>query len=170
MERFVLHWGEMGPRWGVNRSVAQVHALLYLSPDPLPAEEIAETLEIARSNVSMSLKELQSWRIIRIERLRGDRRDHYTSVQDVWELFRIVLDERKKREVDPTIEVLGECVELAARERSKRGDEVATRIRAMLGFFETASGWYRHVKALPMPALKAFVKMGTKLRSWLGGV
>src|SRR5438270_7203126 len=103
MTRFVLHWGEMGTRWGVNRTVAQIHALLFVSPKPLTAEEIAETLSVARSNVSTSLKELQGWGIIRIVHAMGDRRDHFESIKDVWELYRQVMDERKRREIDPTL-------------------------------------------------------------------
>lgn len=166
-ERFILHWGDMGPRWGVNRSVAQIHALLYLTPKPLPAEEIAETLSIARSNVSMSIKELQSWGIIRTESVLGDRRDHYRSVEDVWELFRIVLDERKRREVDPTLEVLRECVELAEKGRGRDDEIVAKRVKAMLSFFEIAAAWYANLRALPQTAIKAFLRMGTKLRGWI---
>src|SRR3954470_12408075 len=109
-EKFILHWGKMGTQWGINRTVAQIHALLFLSPKPLPAEEIAETLSVARSNVSTSLWELQSWGIIKTVHVMGDRRDHYESLEDVWELFRIVLDERKRREVDPTLALLRECV------------------------------------------------------------
>src|SRR5438552_14995608 len=109
-QRFVLHWGEMGTRWGINRTVAQVHALLFLSPKPLHAEEIANTLEVARSNVSTSLRELQGWRIVRLAHVLGDRRDHFESVKDVWEIFRIVAEERKRREIDPTLNVLAECV------------------------------------------------------------
>ncbi|MGH8017554.1 MAG: GbsR/MarR family transcriptional regulator, partial [Opitutaceae bacterium] len=108
--RFIVHWGEMGARWGINRSVAQVHALLYLSPEPLPADEIAGTLEIARSNVSVALKELQTWGLVRIAHRLGDRRDHFTTSTDVWELFRTILRERKRRELDPTLAVLRECV------------------------------------------------------------
>src|SRR5437868_13475373 len=108
--RFVLHWGEMGTRWGVNRTVAQVHALLFVSPKPLHAEEIAETLSVARSNVSTSLRELQGWGIVRVVHVMGDRRDHFESIKDVWELFRQVLDERKRREVDPTLSILRDCV------------------------------------------------------------
>ncbi len=168
MERFVQHWGEMGPRWGVNRSVAQIHALLYLAADPLPAEAIAETLAIARSNVSMSLKELQGWGIIRIERIRGDRRDHFTSVQDVWELFRVVLDERKRREVDPTIEVLRECAELGKRGRGRAEITAHERITHMLDFFEVGAAWYQHVRVLPAAMLKTFLKAGARVRRWLG--
>src|ERR1041384_6177015 len=101
-EKFILHWGEMGTRWGINRTVAQVHALLYLSPQPLNAEDIAMTLEVARSNVSTSLKELQSWGLIRVVHVIQDKRDHFESCKDVWEMFRIIADIRKRREIDPT--------------------------------------------------------------------
>src|SRR5438309_11938563 len=116
-QKFVLHWGEMGTRWGINRTVAQIHALLYVSPKPLDAEEIAETLGVARSNVSTSLKELQGWGIVKVVHVMGDRRDHFESVKDVWSLFQIIMDERKKREIDPTLAVLRECVELAKNEK-----------------------------------------------------
>src|SRR3977135_3151768 len=109
-QKFVLHWGEMGTRWGINRTVAQIHALLYLSPKPLNAEEIAETLSVARSNVSTSLKELQGWRIVKLVHLLGDKRDHFESMKDAWEMFRVVLDERKRREIDPTLAMLRECI------------------------------------------------------------
>src|SRR6267378_8066651 len=109
-QRFILHWGEMGTRWGINRTVAQIHALLFLSPRPLNAEEIASTLGVARSNVSTSLRELQGWGIVRVTHLLGDRRDHFESLKDVWEMFRIIVDERKRREVDPTLELLRSCV------------------------------------------------------------
>src|ERR1700730_16411096 len=111
VERVVLHWGEMGTRWGVNRTVAQIHALLYLSDRPLAAEEIADALGVARSNVSTSLKELQGWKIIRVVHVLGDRRDHFEAIKDVWEIFRIVSEERKRREIDPTLNVLAECVQ-----------------------------------------------------------
>src|SRR5213593_214083 len=110
-QRFVLHWGEMGTRWGVNRTVAQIHALLYLSAKPLNAEEIATTLSVARSNVSTSLRELQSWGIVKVVHVLGDRRDHFETLKDVWEIFRIVAEERKKREIDPTLRVLAQCVQ-----------------------------------------------------------
>src|SRR5579872_4287863 len=109
-EKFVLHWGEMGTRWGINRTVAQIHALLYLAPRPLNADEIVQALGVARSNVSNSLKELQSWGIVRLVHVLGDKRDHFESIKDVWEMFRLVLDERKKREIDPTVRVLKECI------------------------------------------------------------
>src|ERR1044071_9037789 len=109
-QKFILHWGEMGVRWGINRTMAQIHALLYLSPRPLNAEAIAETLGVARSNVSNSLRELQSWRIIKLVHVLDDKRDHFESMKNVWEMFRIVLDERKRREIDPTMLILEECI------------------------------------------------------------
>src|SRR6476619_2783928 len=109
-QKFILHWGEMGTRWGINRTVAQVHALLFLSPVPIPADEISTTLAVARSNVSTCLRELQGWGIVRVVHVLGDRRDHFESLKDVWEMFRIVVDERKKREADPTLAMLREAV------------------------------------------------------------
>src|SRR5918992_4967574 len=109
-QKFIVHWGEMGTKWGINRTVAQVHALLYLSDRPLHAEEIAATLGVARSNVSNSLRELQGWRIVRVAHILGDRRDHFESMKDVWEMFRVIVEERKKREVDPTLDMLREVV------------------------------------------------------------
>src|SRR6187431_1048198 len=109
-QRFILHWGEMGTRWGINRTVALLHALLYVSPRPLPAEDMANLLAVARSNVSTSLKELQGWGIVRLVHVMGDKRDHFESMKDVWEMFRVVLDERKRREIDPTMRILRECI------------------------------------------------------------
>src|SRR5687768_8042397 len=110
-QKFILHWGEMGTRWGINRTVAQVHALLFLSERPLQAEEITDTLAVARSNVSGSLRELQGWGIVKMVHVLGDRRDHFESMKDPWEMFRVVLDERKKREIDPTLAMLREVLE-----------------------------------------------------------
>src|SRR5271157_1040296 len=132
-EKFVLHWGEMGTRWGVNRTVAQIHALLYLSPQPLHAEDIAKTLSIARSNVSTSLRELESWGIVKAIHLLGDRREHYFAPKDVWEMARVILDERKRREIDPTVTVLRECL----RDLEGKGAaeaEKQERLKAMLEF------------------------------------
>src|SRR2546422_10198752 len=109
-QKFVLHWGQMGTRWGINRTVAQIHALLFLSKKPLPAEDIAQTLRIARSNVSNSLRELQNWGIVRVVHVMGDRRDHFESMKDVFQMFRVISRERKKREIDPTMHVLRECI------------------------------------------------------------
>ena len=117
MQKFILHWGEMGARWGINRTVAQIHALLYLSPKPLTAEEIHDLLGVARSNVSNSLRELQGWGIVKIVHVMGDRRDHFESMKDVWEMFRLVLDERKRREIDPTLAMLRECLAEAGKDK-----------------------------------------------------
>src|SRR2546423_15661926 len=117
-QKFVLHWGEMGTRWGINRTVAQIHALLYLSENPLNAEEIAETLDVARSNVSTSLKELQGWGIVKLLHVLGDKRDHFESLKDVWEMFRVVLDERKRREIDPTLSILRSCIAEAEKDKA----------------------------------------------------
>src|SRR6186713_485268 len=115
--KFILHWGEMGTRWGVNRTVAQVHALLYVSPQPLNADDIVEALAVARSNVSTSLKELQGWGIVKLVHVLGDKRDHFESMKDVWDMFRVVLDERKRREIDPTIAMLEECIADTGKEK-----------------------------------------------------
>src|ERR1051325_1107166 len=134
-KQYILHWGEMGTRWGINRTVAQIHALLYLSPKPLAADEIAETLSVARSNVSTSIRELQSWGIIRTVHVMGDRRDHFESLKDVWEMCRIVMDERKKRECDPTLKVLRECM---AEAKSSPDDKLTLeRLSKINEFFET---------------------------------
>src|SRR5438874_13395363 len=109
-QKFILHWGEMGTRWGINRTVAQIHALLFLSPRPMPAEAIATALGIARSNVSNSLRELQNWGIVRVVHVLGDRRDHFESMRDVFDMFRVITRERKKREIDPTMLVIHECI------------------------------------------------------------
>ncbi len=166
-QRFILHWGEMGTRWGVNRTVAQIHALLYLSPKPLPAEEIAETLGVARSNVSTSLRELQGWGIVKVAHVLGDRRDHFESMKDVWQMARVILDERKKREVDPTLSVLRECV--AALDKNAPADaHTRERLQRMLDFFETMTAWYGEVRRLPHEAAVKLVKLGGKLHRLLG--
>ncbi len=166
-QQFVLHWGEMGQKLGINRSVAQIHALLYLADTPLPAEDIAETLSMARSNVSTSLKELQGWHIVRLVHVMGDRRDHFESLADVWEMFQIVLDERKRREIDPTMRVLRECLEAVDAERPA-DRQLRERLQAMLDFFETMSSWYQQIRRLPQGAVIKFVKMGAKVQKFLG--
>src|SRR5213078_4221464 len=133
-QKFILHWGEMGTRWGINRTVAQIHALLFLSPRPLPAEEIAQTLGIARSNVSNSLRELQNWGIVRVVHILGDRRDHFESMKDVFEMFRVIARERKKREIDPTVQMLRQSI---AEMNKKAPDPYAReRLTDLLKFFE----------------------------------
>lgn len=165
-EKFVLHWGKMGTQWGINRTVAQIHALLYISPTPLNAEEIAKTLSVARSNVSTSLWELQGWGIVKTVHVMGDRRDHYESMQDVWELFRVVLDERKRREIDPTLALLRDCV--AEAEKSKADEHTRQRLSELLNFFETMANWYEHIRRLPTAAVIKFVKAGEKILKTLG--
>ena len=164
-QKFVLHWGEMGTRWGINRTVAQIHALLYISPKPLPAEEIAETLNVARSNVSTSLKELQGWRIVKRVHVLGDKRDHFDSMKNVWDMFRIVLDERKRREIDPTVAMLDECIREAERGTDKYTEE---RLRELHGFFEKTTAWYMQVAKLPSGALAKFISAGDKTLKFLG--
>src|SRR5678815_1957679 len=165
-QKFILHWGEMGTRWGINRTVAQIHALLYLSPKPLNAEEIAETLAVARSNVSTSLKELQGWRIVKLVHVLGDKRDHFEAMKDVWEMFRIVLDERKKREIDPTLHMLRECI--AEAEKNKTSDQFTQqKLRELASFFETTTAWYNQVRSWPTQALARFVRLGDKIRKLL---
>ena len=167
-QKFILHWGEMGTRWGINRTVAQIHALLYLSPRPLHAEEIAETLSVARSNVSTSLKELQGWGIVKLVHVLGDKRDHFESMKEVWDMFRVVIDERKKREIGPTIGMLREC--MAEAEKSKEADPYTQeRLQQLAMFFETTTGWYNQVRTWPAGALPNFSKMGEKIRKLLGG-
>lgn len=163
---FVVHWGEMGTRWGINRTVAQIHALLWLSPEPLTAEEICETLLVARSNASTSLRELQSWELIRVTHVLGDRRDHFDAQKDPWEAFRLILEQRKKREIDPTLEALRSCLEEA---RGRRTEEVYARERMeeLLEFFETMDSWYHQVAGLPVKQVKRFVKLGRRLRELL---
>jgi DNA-binding transcriptional regulator GbsR (MarR family) len=167
-QKFILHWGEMATRWGINRTVAQVHALLFLSPQPLHAEEIAATLGVARSHVSNSLRELQGWRIVRVTHILGDRRDHFESMKDVWEMFRIIVEERKKREADPTLEMLRE---VAADAKNSKGADAYTRERLeeMLQFFETMIGWLEQMRKLPTPALVRMVKLGDKVVKMLKG-
>lgn len=166
-QKFILHWGEMGTRWGINRTVAQIHALLYIAPRPLHAEEIASTLSVARSNVSTSLKELQGWGIVKRVHVLGDQRDHFESMKDVWEMFRVVLDERKKREIDPTLAMLRECI--AEAEKDKATDETTqVRLRALADFFETTTAWYGQVRQWPTSALTKFMKLGDKIRKLIG--
>ncbi|HEY1150256.1 MAG TPA: MarR family transcriptional regulator [Pseudoduganella sp.] len=136
-ERFVLHWGEMGSRWGVNRTVAQIHALLYLAARPMDAEEITTTLGVARSNVSNSLKELQAWNLVRVVHLKGDRRDHFETSTDVWELFKLIVAGRRQREIDPTALALKECLQNPAIDEEDEGTR--ERIEETLRFIEIMS-------------------------------
>jgi len=166
-QKFILHWGEMGARWGINRTVAQVHALLYLSPLPLPAEEISQTLSVARSNVSTCLRELQGWGIVRVVHVLGDRRDHFESVKDVWDIFRIVAEERKRREVDPTLRVVRECVD--ALKADGKGDAYTReRLESMLEFLTVMNGLFEEILRMPAGALKGVAKLRGKVITLLG--
>ena len=166
-KKFILHWGEMGARWGVNRTVAQVHALLYLSPEPLDAEAICDALQVARSNVSTSLKELQGWGIVHVVPVLGERRDHFGTTTDVWAMFQVILDERKKRELDPTLELLKQCV-AEADTSPHETDHTRQRLRELHNMMHTITGWYAQVRALPQGAVVKFMKMGTKVFKTLG--
>ena len=166
-QKFILHWGEMGTRWGINRTVAQIHALLFLSPRPLPAEEIATALGIARSNVSNSLHELQNWGIVRVVHVLGDRRDHFESMKDVFDLFRVIIHERKKREIDPTLVVLRECIAEAKKDKNT-DDHTHSRLTDLADFFETTTAWYGQIRQWPTSALTKFVKLGDKIRKLIG--
>jgi DNA-binding transcriptional regulator GbsR (MarR family) len=152
-QKFILHWGELGTRWGLNRTVAQIHALLYLSPEPLPADEITTLLSVARSNVSNSLRELQGWGVVRVVHVMGDRRDHFDATHDVWEMFSIIVDERKKREIDPTLAVLRECV------AETEDKETRKRIKELLSFFEEMTSLYEEFRKMPGGALRQALKI-----------
>lgn len=166
-QKFILHWGEMGTKWGINRTVAQIHALLFISPKPLNAEDIVQFLGVARSNVSGSLKELQGWGIVKRVHVMGDSRDHFESMKDVWELFRVVIDERKKREFDPTERLIRECI--AEAETGQATDKYTEqKLKELAEFFETTSAWYGQVRQWPTGALTSFIKAGDKIRKVLG--
>ena len=166
IEQFVLHWGDMGGQWGVNRSVSQIHALLYLSEHPQTAEEIAETLGLARSNVSNSIKELLAWNLIRRVPVKGDRRDHYEAEIDIWEIVTRIAAGRKAREIDPAIVVLRSCVAGAQADTSV--DPVAAkRLKDMLVFTETMDGWFTQMQTIPKPKLASLIRLGTKIINFL---
>lgn len=159
---FILHWGEMGTQWGVNRSVAQVHALLYLSDRPLPADDIVDQLGLARSNVSTALKELQGYGIVRRVHVEGDRRDHFIAETDLWEMLMRIAAERKRREIDPTVTLLKDLAERLAKDRAAP-PHVRERILRMHEFISTLGDWYEQVKVLPKPTLVTLMKLGGKV-------
>lgn len=162
VEKFILHWGEMGSTWGLNRTVAQMYALLYLSPEPLTAEEISDTLSIARSTVSTGLHELVGWGVIRVVHVLGDRRDHYETINDVWETFRIILDERKRREFDPTLDILEDCLEQTKQADIQNG-HFQERLQEMMDFFKVLTTVYGQVEQLPTETLKKTALLGDNL-------
>lgn len=166
-QKFVLHWGEMGTRWGINRTVAQIHALLMISDRPLPADEIGDTLTVARSNVSTSIRELQNWGIVRLVHVSGDRRDHFESLKNIYEMFRIIARERRRREVDPTMGLLRECITEA--EKPKSADAYTReRLTELLEFFELATSSFDLVEKVPTQSLLKVAKMGDKALRLLG--
>lgn len=164
--RFVMHWGEMGWRWGVNRTVSQIHALLFLAGRPMHAEQIAELLQVARSNVSTSLRELQNWNLVRVVHLVADRRDHFETAHDPWELLRVIVRQRKAREFDPTLAVLRECVSDAEFARLDAGTQ--RRMRDTLGLMEGVSSWTDQMLSLDTPMLTRLVKLGARIQAFLG--
>ena len=167
MEKFILHWGEMGWRWGINRAVAQVHALLMLTPKPVAADEICETLGVARSNVSNSLKELQGWGLVRVVHVFGDRREHFETLRDVWEMFLIILRERKKREIDPTLQTLRECAADATKGKDA-SDYTAERLNELIEFMELSGNWADRAQALSPAAAKRLCALGDKVFRLVG--
>jgi DNA-binding transcriptional regulator GbsR (MarR family) len=166
LERFVLHWGEMGARWGVNRTVAQIHALLYITGRPMHAEEITETLGVARSNVSNSIRELQSWNLVRLVHIAGDRRDHFETSLSVWELARTVIRERQRREIAPTIAVLTEL--LADPAISRDPTDAKLRMRETLEFLQTLTAWGDEMLRLDTDTLSKVLKLGARVKKLLG--
>ena len=162
VEKYVLHWGEMGTRWGTNRTVAQIQALLYLSPRPLRADEIVDLLSVARSNVSTSIRELQSYGLVRMTHVLGDRRDYFECLSDVWELFRVILEQRKQRELNPTLLMLRN-VAVEVEDESDTDPVTKERIQNMLAFIENTSDWYEKIVEVPTPTLRKLMKLGTDI-------
>jgi DNA-binding transcriptional regulator GbsR (MarR family) len=166
-ERFVLHWGEMGSRWGVNRTMSQIHALLFVTGRPMNADELCEQLSVARSNVSNSLRELQGWGLVKVVHLLGDRRDHFETSGDVWDLLRTIVRGRKQREFDPTIVALREC--LAHPELPRESALSRQRIQETLVLMETTSAWVDEMLRLPPETLVKIMKLGAKIQGLLRG-
>ncbi len=166
IERFVLQWGDLGGKWGVNRSVAQIHALLYVSERPLTAEDIADQLGLARSNVSNSIKELQAWNLIRRVPIKGDRREHFEAEADPWEIFARIAAGRKEREIDPAIAALRTC-RMEAEGDNKIHPIAQARLDALLEFVDTMDRWYGQMKDIPRPQIAAMVRLGAKVVSLL---
>ena len=165
---FVLHWGEMGTHWGVNRSVAQIHALLYLSDKPQTAEAIAEGLSLARSNVSTALRELQGYGIVRRLHVEDDRRDHFVAESDLWEMLTRIVAERKRREIDPTVALLADLSRRLA-DDGTAPTVLRERVTRMHEFLSTLGGWYDQVRGLPKPTLIALMKLGGKVARFVPG-
>ena len=166
IEHFVLQWGDMGGQWGVNRSVSQIHALLYLAEKPLTAEDIADTLGLARSNVSNSIKELQGWGLVRRVPVMGDRRDFFEAETDVWTIAAKIVAGRKEREIDPALAALSACVEAATEDKSVH-PVAASRLKDMLIFTQTVAGWYAQMEKVPRPKLMMLIRLGARIINFL---
>lgn len=166
MQDFILHWGEMGTRWGVNRSVSQVHALLHLSPDPMPADAICELLGLARSNVSTAIKELQAWGLVSVKRQLGDRRDHFISERDMFELVRVVVEARREREFQPTMNAVSDALELSKID-NETPRAVRKRMEETLEVMRMFDTWYSQVVRLPRGSQLALLKLGAKIAKFL---
>jgi DNA-binding transcriptional regulator GbsR (MarR family) len=165
IQSFVLHFGEMGSRWGINRTVGQIYALLFLSRDPLNAEDIVEALGVSRSNVSMGLKELQAWNLVRLQHKPGDRRDYFTTPDDIWQIVRTLVEERKKREIDPTQSLLREV--LMQKPGTPEERHAQDRMREMHDLFELLTGWYDDVQRLETERLIQLLTLGSKVQKIL---
>ena len=166
-QKFIARYGEMASHWGLNRTECQIHALLFLSPKPLDAEEISETLSVARSHVSNSLRELQNWGMVKPVRLLGSRREYFETHGDVWDMFRQAVSEQKRREIDPWMRMLREAV-AELDDGTKDGGYAKKRAGDMLGFFEVFSKWYEDVRRLPTPLVRKFLILSGKAMSMLG--
>lgn len=164
-QRFILHFGEMGSRWGINRTVGQIYALLYVSDKPLNADDIVQALGLSRSNVSMGLKELQSWRLVRSQHLPADRREYFSAPEDIWEIFRVLIEERRKREIDPTLSMLRGAI---MEEASTAEDEYAIgRMREMHEMIELTTRWVDDVQHLPQKTAVQLMKLGGNVTKFL---
>ena len=164
-ERFVLHFGEMGRRWGVNRTVGQMYALLFISPKALNSDEIAEQLGFSRSNVSMGMKELLSWKLCKLVHKPGDRRDYFETPKDVWEIFRSLVEEKRKREIEPTLTLLRDALmDEATSEADKHAQQ---RMREMHELIELATGWFDEVQHLSPETLESLMRLGSKVQKVL---
>lgn len=164
-EKFILHWGEMGTQWGVNRTVAQIHALLFVIGRPMNADEIVETLGVARSNVSNSIRELQNWQLVQTVHLLGDRRDHFTTSDDVWALFRTIVAERQRREIEPTVRFLQDLIQ--SDEFQQENEDVRKRIRETHEFVGTLTAWTQEMLKLSTTTLSKVLKLGASIQKLL---
>ncbi|MEL6870010.1 MAG: GbsR/MarR family transcriptional regulator [Pseudomonadota bacterium] len=166
-QAFILHFGEMGSRWGINRTVGQIYALLYVTDAPINADDITDALGISRSNTSMGLKELQAWGLVRLQHLPGDRRDYFTAPEDIWEIFQVLLAERRKREIEPTLSMIRTAL---MTEQADGPDQYAEqRLREMLELIELVTGWFDEVSAMDREMVVKLMRLGGGVQKLLGG-